>query len=165
MLQVNTENRTLEIETKDEQLFIDGEPFSWDIQPIGGQRYHAVHQNKSFTLELVKSDGASGEFEVKVNGKNYTFTVKDAMAQLLEKLGISANASQKLNELKAPMPGMVLNILVEPGQTVEKGDALLVLEAMKMENVLKAPGSGKVAKIQVKKGDNVEKNHLLLTFE
>jgi biotin carboxyl carrier protein len=62
------------------------------------------------------------------------------------------------------MPGMVLNVLVNEGQTVKKGDALLVLEAMKMENILKSPAEGTIKKITAVKGTAVEKNQILIQF-
>jgi len=62
------------------------------------------------------------------------------------------------------MPGLVLNILVEEGQDIKKGDALIVLEAMKMENILKSPADGKVKKVSVKKGVAVEKGQILIEF-
>ena len=71
---------------------------------------------------------------------------------------------KKLNEIKAPMPGLILDIKVEVGQEVKKGDPILILEAMKMENILKSPGDGIVKAIKVKVKDNVEKGQLLLEF-
>jgi len=73
-------------------------------------------------------------------------------------------AAKKVNDIKAPMPGMVLNILVDEGQEVKKGDALIVLEAMKMENILKSPVDGVIKKIAINKGVAVEKNQLLIQF-
>jgi len=70
-----------------------------------------------------------------------------------------------MDNVKAPMPGLVLDILVEPGQSVQKGDNLLILEAMKMENIIKASGSGVVKNIPVHKKDAVEKNQLLIEME
>ncbi len=69
-----------------------------------------------------------------------------------------------LAKLAAKMPGMVLNILVDEGQEVKKGDALIVLEAMKMENILKSPVDGVIKKIAINKGVAVEKNQLLIQF-
>ena len=77
---------------------------------------------------------------------------------------MDALASKKVNEVKAPMPGMVLNILVQEGAEVKKGDALLVLEAMKMENIIKSPCDGTVKRVAATKGTAVEKNQLLIQF-
>jgi biotin carboxyl carrier protein len=73
-------------------------------------------------------------------------------------------AAKKVNEVKAPMPGMVLKILVKDGDEVKKGDPLLVLEAMKMENILKSPTDGVIKKIAAVTGVAVEKNQLLIQF-
>ena len=73
--------------------------------------------------------------------------------------------SNVVKEIKAPMPGSILNILVEAGQEVKAGDQLLILEAMKMENVIKSPGDGVVAKIHVDEKQSVEKNQVLISFE
>ena len=83
----------------------------------------------------------------------------------MQKLGLSIGGSQKQNVVKAPMPGLVLSVMVEPGQVVSKGDPLLILEAMKMENVIKAIGDGTVKSVAVEKGAAVEKGHLLLEME
>ena len=65
----------------------------------------------------------------------------------------------------APMPGMVLEILINNGETVTEGQPVIILEAMKMENVLKAPGDGVVKVIKVKKGDPVDKKQVLIEME
>ena len=74
-----------------------------------------------------------------------------------------ANAS-KVKDVKAPMPGLILDIKVRPGQEVKKGDPILILEAMKMENILKSPGDGVVKEIKVQTRQNVEKNQVLILF-
>jgi biotin carboxyl carrier protein len=91
--------------------------------------------------------------------------LKDRYDELLHELGMDKVSSKKFNDLKSPMPGMVMKLEVQVGDEVKKGDALLVLEAMKMENLLKAQGSGKVKLIKVKAGDKVEKNERLILFE
>ena len=63
------------------------------------------------------------------------------------------------------MPGLVLEVLVKPGQTVKKGDKILVLEAMKMENIIKSPGEGIVKECLAEVGATVEKNQILINFE
>ena len=82
----------------------------------------------------------------------------------MERMGIEDGAGSQSRELRAPMPGKVLEILVEEGQSVEEGDAMLVLEAMKMENVLRAGTAGVVSAIGVKKGSAVEKEAVLISM-
>jgi biotin carboxyl carrier protein len=84
---------------------------------------------------------------------------------LVKKLGLSVAAGQKVKEIKAPMPGLVLDVMAKIGQTVQKGDGLLILEAMKMENVIKAQGDGVVKLVQIEKGQTVEKGAILVEME
>ncbi|MEJ0056943.1 MAG: acetyl-CoA carboxylase biotin carboxyl carrier protein subunit [Bacteroidota bacterium] len=89
---------------------------------------------------------------------------RDKFDILLEKMGMNASAAGKVNVIKAPMPGLIIDLRVKAGDTVNAGDPLLVLEAMKMENIIKAPGEGVVKQVKVKKGDTVEKGQLLIEF-
>jgi biotin carboxyl carrier protein len=80
-------------------------------------------------------------------------------------MGFEVGAVKKVNDIKAPMPGLILEIKINIGQEVKENDVLLILEAMKMENVLTSPRDGVIKSISVKKGDAVDKNHLLIVFE
>ena len=91
--------------------------------------------------------------------------IKDKYDALLSQLGMDKLMGNKNNHIKAPMPGLVLRIMAQEGDTVKKGDALLVLEAMKMENIIKADGEGKVKRINVSTQQAVEKNTLLIEME
>ena len=104
-------------------------------------------------------------FFIKVDGIKYQMNTKDKYDELLQSLGMDTMASKKVADLKAPMPGLVLDISVEVGQEVFVGDTLLILEAMKMENVIKSPTDGVIKSISVNKTETVEKNQLILNFE
>lgn len=143
---------------------IDNHNFNWDVSKINERTFHIIKGNKSYNIELLKANTEEKTFFIKVNGKKFKFAVKDKYDELLKSLGMDNMASAKVANLKAPMPGLVINIAVEVGQTVQKGDALLILEAMKMENVIKSPTDGVIKSITVKKGDAVEKNQVLLNF-
>jgi biotin carboxyl carrier protein len=75
-----------------------------------------------------------------------------------------SRTAAKVNTVKAPMPGLIIDLRVKAGDTVKEGDPLLVLEAMKMENIIKAHGDGTVKQVKIKKGDSVEKNQVLIDF-
>jgi len=135
-----------------------------DFIKINDYQYHLIYQNQSFNIDVVKLNHAEKTMVLKINSVKYNLELKDKYDELLHKLGMDAGAGKKINQIKAPMPGMVLNILVNEGSEVKKGDILLVLEAMKMENMLKSPADGTVKKIAVQKGNAVEKNQLLIQF-
>jgi biotin carboxyl carrier protein len=136
-----------------------------DIEVLGNGRYHILKNNQSFHVELIDADFASQRLTLLVNGNSYQIKIADEYDTLIKKLGLSAAAGQKVKEIKAPMPGLVLEVMVDPGQAVQKGDALLILEAMKMENSIKAQGEGVVKRIDVKKGQTVEKGAILIEME
>ena len=81
---------------------------------------------------------------------------------MLERLGMEDVGSKGDNLVKAPMPGLIIDVKVEEGQEVKKGDPLLILEAMKMENVLKCPSDGVISAIDMQVGDSVEKGKVLI---
>jgi len=160
---------------------IDGELFRVNLHKDeqkaevngSGIDYQIIHQTNGRLLfrtgtKLFKIDNIS------VNGRHVSFSidgtfieavVKDDQDLLLEKLGFSDTAEASAGTLEAPMPGKILEILIEEGQKVEMGQPVLILEAMKMENELKAPIDGTVGSLIIKKGDNVEKNQILLEIE
>lgn len=150
------------ITDKDKLIEINGEAVHPDVYRVDEKRLHFLLENKSYNVELVGFDADTKTYTVKVNGTKHTVAVKDRFDILLDQMGMSAAAGSKLNEIKAPMPGLVIKALVHPGDSFKKGDALLVLEAMKMENILKAPADGTVKEVIVNPGDKVEKNQVLI---
>lgn len=118
-----------------------------------------------FTARLLDINKQEKTLTLSLNGKSVPVTLKEPLDDLLHSMGLDKMTTAKVSHVKAPMPGLVLNVLVEPGQEVKKGDKLLVLEAMKMENIIKAAGDGKVGRIAVEKGQAVDKNQTLIEFE
>ena len=164
MLKVIVNGATFEIRAEDNSTLLNDEIFEWNVSPIQDRMYHIIHDHKSYTAELVSANIVEKKFKLKINGNIYEVDVKDKMDLLLDKLGMSQMASSALSEIKAPMPGLILQIHVEEGMEVKKGDPIMVLEAMKMENIIKSPGEGTIKSIVVKKGQSVEKNQVLIKF-
>ena len=135
-----------------------------DFVKVSPYQFHFLFNGKSYNIDVVKSNAEEKTLVLKINSIKFNLQLKDKYDELLHNLGLDNLASKKVNDIKAPMPGMVLNILVKEGDIVKKGDALLVLEAMKMENILKSPTDGTVKKIAAIKGNAVEKNQLLIQF-
>ena len=159
----NNKERAIVFDTKNSGV-IDGKQFEWDMIQIKEGSFHIIKDNKSYSVEIVKTDFAAKSFTISVNGNKYQLQVKDKFDELLKSLGMDNLNANKINDIKAPMPGLVLELRVEEGNEVKKGDAILVLEAMKMENIIKSPADGIIKKINVKKGLAVEKNQVLINF-
>lgn len=133
-----------------------------DATPLGNGHFHVLKDKKSYNCQILSIDQQTKEITVKVNRNKYQFVLKDAYDQLVKEMGLSVVINQLGGDILAPMPGLILDILVEDGQTVEKGTPLLILEAMKMENIIKADGPGTVHSIRIAKGAAVEKKQLLI---
>lgn len=141
------------------------EVVNWDIVEVKEGRFHIVYNNKSFIADVLTHDRKNKTFEIIINNNTYSVQLKDRFDELLHDLGMDAGSSSKDNDVKAPMPGRVLEILVKEGDAVSEGDGLIVLEAMKMENIIKSTREGVLKHIQAAEGDSVEKNAVLLSYE
>ncbi len=156
--------KAFDIVRDQETMVVNGNPLDWDLTSLGNGHYHILYRNKGYRAEVVRTDREAKTVELKVNGKKYTIQLRDKFDLLLEKMGMTNSAAAKVNVIKAPMPGLIIDLRIKVGDFVKAGDPLLVLEAMKMENIIKAPGEGTVKQVKIKKGDTVEKGQLLVEF-
>ena len=120
---------------------------------------NAIHH-----CEILSFDPTSKSYTILVDNQKVSFNLMDEVDRTVEDMGMNKVVRPVLDQLKAPMPGLVLSIRVKPEDEIEEGDTLLVLEAMKMENVIKATGKGTVKEIKVVQGDKVEKGQVLIQF-
>ncbi len=136
-----------------------------ELFPLGNNRYHYIQDNQCFELELIEISRKRKTIEILLNQEKFSFTISGPLELLIEKMGLNASFDNSQKELKAPMPGLILDILIKEGQSVTKNEDLIILEAMKMENILKSDGEGIVKAIHIKKGDSVDKHQILLELE
>lgn len=166
MLKINVNNQTdVTLEAGQDGLLLNNQPFNWDISPLENNRFHILKDAKSYNAEVVEANYADKSFKIKVNNTIYDLVAKDRFDILLEQMGIGSASKSKVNNIKAPMPGLIWEVKVQVGDAVKAGEVVLVLVAMKMENALKAPGDGIVKAIKITKGDTVDKNQVLIEFE
>jgi len=164
MYKATVNNKVFDIEPQSDDFIVNGEAFQWDISKIADGHFHILLQQKSYRAEVVKVDASAKTCIIKINGRTYPVELKDKFDLLLEKMGMNNQAVNKVNNIKAPMPGLIIDLKVKAGDEVKANDVLLILEAMKMENILKSPGEGIVKSVKVKKGDSVEKGQVLIEF-
>ena len=164
MYTAQVDNQIFQIDISDNGFMVNGNAVAWDVNKIQEGYYHILMNDKSYNAEVVDMDVAAKRFTIKVNGKHYPVILQDKFDVLLEKMGMNSNAGAKVNNVRAPMPGLIIELKVKDGDLVKAGDTLLILEAMKMENIIKAPGDATVKAVKVSMGEGVEKNQVLIEF-
>jgi len=136
-----------------------------DIIHNSDGNYHLISKNKSISGRILNSDFRSKRYIVQINNKEFEISIKDELDQRIDDMGFSTRTSKHIHSVKAPMPGLILDILVNEGQEVKENDPLLILEAMKMENIITSPRSAVISSVSVKMKQAVDKNALLIEFE
>jgi biotin carboxyl carrier protein len=165
MLKINVNDKfNFEVVTEQDVSLVNGHAINADIVRINDRTLHIIHKGKSYNAELIQINRDEKSCSVKVGTTIYSMQMTDQFDELLHQLGMDNLKAAKVSEVKAPMPGLVIRILVAEGDEVEKGGNLFVLEAMKMENIIKAPADVKIRSIKVKSGDKVEKNQVVMVF-
>ena len=155
---------TLEIEEIEKSLYrvsVDGNEFLVDGKKTGRTNYSLIVDNRSFEIEV---DHAEDEYRVLVDGRNYHVNLVDERRVRIGG-GQSEIQLQGRQKVSVPMPGKVIAVLVSEGDSIEKGQGLVIVEAMKMENEVGSPIAGEVKEIKVKAGDAVEGGAVLLIVE
>jgi biotin carboxyl carrier protein len=136
-----------------------------DAVTVENNKFHVLKDHKPFKAEIVAADFIAKKYTIKVNNNTYEVAIADALDILIKDMGIERGRTKVVNAIKAPMPGLILEISVEVGQSVKENDPLLILEAMKMENSFLSPRDGVIKSIAVEKGHAVDKGQLLIEFE
>jgi pyruvate carboxylase subunit B len=160
---VTVNGREVEVDITGDEVTLGGSCSRASLDPVPGT-----------PLQLLSRDGRSGtlaceplgrgQWAISLHGRSFEVEVLDQRTRHIRNLAGPAAGSAGGGVLKAPMPGLVVRVQVEPGQAVPAGAALVVLEAMKMENQLKAPAAGVVAEVKVAAGAAVEKGQVLVTL-
>lgn len=127
--------------------------------------FDITHNGVVFHGEIVQDHTENRSLTIKINHRVFVVKKKGELDEIIASLGFDKPKIRKLKELSAPMPGRITNIHIELGQAINPGDAIVSLEAMKMENVLKAEGIGVVSAINIQQGDVVDKGTVLVSFE
>jgi len=152
-------NNTFDLEISNEDIS------NLDVIETSDTKFHVLYQNRPYEAEILKVNFYSKSYEIKINNNIYHVNIFNELDLLIKKMGFAAGKTKNINSIKAPMPGLILDISVTKGQEVKENDTLLILEAMKMENSITSPRNGVIKTISVTKNDTVKKNQLLIEFE
>lgn len=136
-----------------------------DSVSVGLNQFHILDENTPFKASIIASDFNQKKYTVTVNGNKYTVAIANPLDILIKEMGFETGLAKQVNAIKAPMPGLILEISVVVGQEVKENDNLIILGAMKMENSFLSPRDGIIKSISVAVGDAVDKGQLLIEFE
>ena|SRR5690554_4396704 len=160
-------NNTLKVFVNKEHNFefTDEQLVNADGVSLDNNSFHFLHNNASYHATIIDADFVNKTYTIEVNNNRYEVVIANALDALIKEMGFEVGKTKLVNAIKAPMPGLILEINVAVGQEVQEGDNLLILEAMKMENSFDSPRAGVIKSIAVEKGQAVDKGQLLIEFE
>ena len=135
-----------------------------DAIQLSDGSYHVTHRNQGYRVTVDRLDTLAKQMTLTINGRRIDLRLADDNDLMVKSLGFATEAVTANQDLHAPMPGLVLKMLVSVGDEISAGTPLLILEAMKMENVLKAEADGRIESIEIIQGQAVDKRQLLIKF-
>jgi acetyl/propionyl-CoA carboxylase alpha subunit len=150
---------------KNEPINIEPQQINWDIIEFSERKFHILQGRRSYEAVVTEANFDDKCFTIKINNNYYEVSIKDEFDRLADRLGFADKKVKVVNNVKAPMSGVVLDIMVNDGSTVAEGDSVLILEAMKMENIIKAERDATIKNILISKGASVDKNQVLIEYE
>ncbi|QHS62273.1 biotin/lipoyl-containing protein [Chitinophaga agri] len=156
---------SFKIGTENVRVTCDGQSVNWSDASLSTGNHSVILDGKSYVAQVTKIDRDTKMVTIVIDQQEYEVTIEEPIDQLLAEMGMKDALNRKVNDMKAPMPGLILKVLVEPGQSIKKGDPVLILEAMKMENVFKAAADAVVKEVKVKERTAVEKGEVLVILE
>ena len=160
--------------TPGDDKYVIRNPFSEELRINGHKKEIKIFENeegftfiefnnKKYLAEI--TDKSQNKYTVLLNGVSYSFTIESPISYRRRKYLEKYKQHNKIEIVTAPMPGKIIELLVEESSHVKEGEAILILEAMKMQNEIIAQVTGKIRKISVKAGDSVTKDDVLMEIE
>ena len=160
-------------DTKFYQALVNGFAFNFtktvldavDLVKRSTAEFHLIKDHRSINARLVETDITSKKLKIEAEGEIFDIEIKDELDQLLEMMELGSASNKQVREIRAPMPGLVLEIAITDGQEVNEGDKILILQAMKMENIIIIHTRATIRKVVVAAGQAVEKGQVLAELE
>jgi len=163
---VTVEGRTFEVELGAEGVTVDGTGVAADLAHVNGTDVHSlVMDGASYRLVAARAGGGHrGDWDLYLRGRRLAVEAIDERTRAIREMTGAGSGPSGPRPVRAPMPGLVVKVEVTEGDTVEPGQGLVIVEAMKMENELRAEAAGVVARVHVAPGEAVDKDQILVDF-
>ncbi len=133
-----------------------------DFFKKSSEEFNIIKDHRSVNARLLEADITGKNVVIEVEGEVFNVEIKDELDQMLDKMGFSTVSTKHIKEIKAPMPGLVLDVAVKEGQEVKEGERILILEAMKMENSIMIHTNATIKRVAVSPGQAVDKGQVLV---
>lgn len=161
---VTVGGREIEVEIEGDQVRVGGRGLSAALRSVPGTPLRQLLVDGRSSTLVIQGNGR-GQWTIGARGERWDVEAVDERTRHIRSLAGAVTRDRGSAALKAPMPGLVVRVLAETGQTVTRGTGVVVLEAMKMENELKASADARVKAVRVRAGEPVEKGQVLVEFE
>ena len=155
---VSVGKRTYNVTIQNDVLLVNGSPQKMNMESLNGNGLHILRQ-PTRNVETYLQTNRNGSYDVQIEGNHLSAEVV---------LGYQKQDKKELSaagKLFSPMPGVIVDIPVKSGDRVQKGDTILVQEAMKMQMKIRTSSAGTITKINTATGRQVEKGELLVTIK
>jgi len=162
---VDVGGRSVEVELDGERVTVDGVAFAARLSELPGTPVALLSLGDSVHRIVVTRDSAKGRYVLSLDGRRYDVEALDERTRAIRQLSSSAGGPKGPAPLVAPMPGLIVRVSVEVGASVQPGQGLVVMEAMKMENELRSSSAGVVKAIRATPGTAVERGAVLVELE
>jgi biotin carboxyl carrier protein len=162
---VDVGGRTVDVEVEGEQVSVNGSVFPASLSELAGTPVALLSLGNSVHRVVVTRDSARGRYVLSLDGRRYDVEALDERTRAIRQLSSSAAGPKGPAPLVAPMPGLIVRVSVEVGASVQPGQGLVVMEAMKMENELRSASAGTVKAIRAGPGTAVERGAILVELE
>ncbi len=136
-----------------------------DLIRRSDKEYNLIYAHRSVNVKILEADITGKKLKLEVEGQSYMMEIRDTLDQMLDSMGFNTASTKHIKEVKAPMPGLVLEVSVTAGQEVKEGERLLILSAMKMENSILLHADGVIKHVHVSAGEAVDKGQVLVELE
>ena len=161
---VTLDGETYEVDLSDHGATVNGQLIDAELTARAGtQARHLTIGGRSQALHVAATE-IKGEWDFQLDGERYTATVRNQRQHAIAAMTGATTRAQGPRPVKAPMPGLIVRVEVEPGDQVQPGQGVVIIEAMKMENELRTETAGRVSQVHVKPGQAVEKGTVLIEF-
>jgi pyruvate carboxylase subunit B len=165
MYVVEINGQRFNVDVQDGIVIVDGVKYSASIHAVPGTPVRIVGVNDAVHRMVLRERVARGRYRLWLDGHRYDTEALDSRARAIRDMQAAVAKPAGPAPLRAPMPGLIVQLRVQVGDNVAAGDGLVVMEAMKMENELRAPAGGTVRAVHVSVGAAVEKGALLVELE